>query len=217
MTRTILLTVASVCILLAGCQSSSMKPSITGWYNLFDGESLDGWTASENVGTFSVEDGTIRVNGARSHLFYTGEVMNADFKNFEWKADVMTMPKANSGMYIHTEFQESGWPKKGYEIQVNNSQKDWKRTGGLYGVEDIKVPPVSDKEWFTQHITVKDKRIIIKVNGKVTVDYTEPEEVIQNGQPGQASRKLSSGTIALQGHDPGSLVYYKNIKVKPLP
>ena len=217
MTRTILLTITCVCILLAGCQSSSMSSSETGWHNLFDGKTLDGWTASENVDTFSVEDGTIRVNGERSHLFYTGDVMNADFRNFEWKADVMTMPKANSGMYIHTEFQESGWPKKGYEIQVNNSQKDWKRTGGLYGIGDIKVPPANDKEWFTQHITVKDKRIIIKVNGNVTVDYTEPEEVSENGQPGQAGRKLTSGTIALQGHDPGSVVYYKNIMVKPLP
>jgi hypothetical protein len=27
-------------------------------------------------------------------------------------------------------------------------------------------------------------------------------------------RKLSSGTIALQAHDPGSLVYYRNIRVK---
>ena len=217
MTRTVLLTVASACILLAGCRSSTVSSSRTEWHSLFDGESLNGWTASENVDTFSVKNGTIRVKGDRSHLFYTGPVMNADFKNFEWKADVMTMPKANSGMYIHTEFQESGWPQKGYEVQVNNSQKDWKRTGGLYGVVDIKKPPVKDNEWFTQHIIVKDKRIIIKVNGNITVDYTESEEVSQNGQPGQAGRKLSSGTFALQGHDPGSVVYYKNIMVKPLP
>lgn len=216
MIRTSVSIMAGVCVLAAGCQSSSTNSSKPGWYSLFDGQSLKGWTASEHVDTFSVEDGCIVVNGDRSHLFYTGTVMNAEFKNFEWKADVMTRPKANSGMYIHTQFQESGWPRTGYEVQVNNSHKDWRRTGGLYGVVDIKESPVKDDEWFTQHVIVKGNRIMIKVNGTVTVDYTEPEAVSQNGQPGQAGRKLSSGTVALQGHDPDSVVYYKNITIKPI-
>jgi hypothetical protein len=216
MIRTSVSIMAGVCVLAAGCQSSSTNSSKPGWYSLFDGQSLKGWTASEHVDTFSVEDGCIIVNGDRSHLFYTGTVMNAEFKNFEWKADVMTRPKANSGMYIHTQFQESGWPRTGYEVQVNNSHKDWRRTGGLYGVVDIKESPVKDDEWFTQHVIVKGNRIMIKVNGTVTVDYTEPEAVSQNGQPGQAGRKLSSGTVALQGHDPDSVVYYKNITIKPI-
>jgi hypothetical protein len=216
MIRTSVSIMAGVCVLAAGCQSSSTNSSKPGWYSLFDGQSLKGWTASEHVDTFSVEDGCIVVNGDRSHLFYTGTVMNAEFKNFEWKADVMTRPKANSGMYIHTQFQESGWPRTGYEVQVNNSHKDWRRTGGLYGVVDIKESPVKDDEWFTQQVIVKGNRIMIKVNGTVTVDYTEPEAVSQNGQPGQAGRKLSSGTVALQGHDPDSVVYYKNITIKPI-
>jgi hypothetical protein len=216
MIRTSVSIMAGVCVLAAGCQSSSTNSSKPGWYSLFDGQSLKGWTASEHVDTFSVEDGCIVVNGDRSHLFYTGPVMNAEFKNFEWKADVMTRPKANSGMYIHTQFQESGWPRTGYEVQVNNSHKDWRRTGGLYGVVDIKESPVKDDEWFTQQVIVKGNRIIVKVNGTVTVDYTEPEAVSQNGQPGQAGRKLSSGTVALQGHDPDSVVYYKNITIKPI-
>lgn len=212
-----MLTVVGACVVLAGCMSSSNCPSRSGWYSIFDGETLNGWTANENVDSFSVQDGMIVVHGERSHLFYTGPYMNANFKNFEWKADVMTMPGANSGMYFHTAFQESGWPQLGYEVQVNNSHSDWKRTGGLYNVADIKEPPAKDNEWFTQHIIVDGNRIIVKVNCDVVVDYTEPEEVIQNGQPGQAGRKISSGTIALQGHDPGSVVYYKNIMVKPLP
>lgn len=194
-----------------------MNSQTSQWQSTFDGKTLNGWTANENVDTFSVQDGTIMVKGDRSHLFYTGPVMNADFTNFEWKADIMTMPNANSGMYFHTEYQDSGWPQKGYEVQVNNSHSDWKRTGGLYAVKDVKVSPAKDKEWFTQHIIVNGKRIIIKVDGVVTVDYTEPAEVSLNGQPNQAGRKISSGTIAIQGHDPGSVIYYKNIMVKPLP
>ena len=88
------------------------------WIPLFDGKTLDGWKASEHEGTFSVVDsqggnGQIRVNGMRSHLFYTGPVHAADFKNFEFSADVMTRPGANSGIYFHTAFQPTGFPAAG--------------------------------------------------------------------------------------------------------
>ncbi len=215
MTRTISFVAVSVCVLLCGCLSSKQKSAQ--WQNLFDGKTLDGWKASENKGTFSVQNGMILVKGDRSHLFYVGPVSGADFTNFEWKADVMTRPNANSGMYLHTKYQETGWPSKGYEVQVNNTHKDWRKTGGLYAVMDVKESPANDNEWFTQHVIVQDNRIIIKVNGEVTADYTESEEVAINGHPKMPGRKLSGGTIALQGHDPGSVVYYKNIMVKLLP
>ena len=185
-----------------------------GWVSLFDGKTLNGWKASDAPGTFSVTDGRIVVHGPRSHLFYDGPVKNHDFTNFEWKAEVMTTPGSNSGMYFHTLFQETGWPRKGYEVQVNNSHTDPKRTGGLYGVQDNYEAPAKDNEWFTQHIIVQGKRVIVKVNDKVLVDYIEPDNVQR--PPDMAERKLSSGTIALQGHDPKSIVYYRNIQVKPL-
>jgi type 1 glutamine amidotransferase len=204
-----------LCILFAGCQTVEKQYSeTTGWINLFDGKTLNGWKASENKDTFSVRDGMIVVDGPRSHLFYVGPLGNADFKNFEFKADVMTKPGSNSGIYFHTEYQETGWPDKGYEVQVNNTHSDWRKTGGLYAVQDVR-EGVNDNEWFTEHIIVQDKRIIIKVNGKTTVDWTEPEDwKPPEGMPG---RKISNGTFALQGHDPKSVIYYKNIMFKPLP
>jgi len=200
--------------LLAGCQSvESLSNKATGWQNLFDGKALDGWKASENKDTFSVRDGMIVVKGPRSHLFYVGPVENANFKNFELKADVMTEPGSNSGIYFHTEYQEEGWPNKGYEVQVNNTHKDWRKTGSLYAVKDVRQSLAKDNQWFTEHIIVQDKHIIIKVNGKTAVDWTEPEDFSLEDWP---RRKLSSGTFALQGHDPKSVVYYKNIRVRPL-
>ncbi len=186
-----------------------------GWQSLFDGKTLNGWRASENKDTFSVKDGMIVANGPRSHLFYVGPIENANFKNFEFKADVVTTPGSNSGIYFHTEYQETGWPSKGYEVQVNNTHSDWRKTGGLYAVEDVRESPAKDNEWFTEHIIVKGKRIIVKVNGKTTVDWTEPE----GWEPpdGMSGRRISSGALALQGHDPKSVVYYKNVMVKPLP
>jgi len=178
-----------------------------GWIKLFDGKSLEGWQVGENAQTFKVEDGAIVVFGPRAHLFYMGPVQNHNFRNFEYKATLMTKPGANSGMYIHTQFQEEGWPEKGYEIQVNNSHTDWRRTGSVYGIQDVKEAPAKDDKWFTQHIIVKGNKITVKVDGKTINEYTVPAE----------GGKLSSGTFAIQGHDPKSKVYYKDIMVKPLP
>ena len=183
------------------------------WINLFDGETLTGWTANENTSTFSIEDGMIKVDGPRSHLFYTGPVGNHNFKNFEWKADVMTRPGANSGMYFHTAFLDEGWPDKGYEVQVNNTHSDRRKTGGLYAIADVMDnPPAEDNTWFTQHIIVRDNRVVVKVNGEVTADYTEPADAERPDN--MSGRLLSSGTIALQGHDPESVIFYKNVMVR---
>jgi len=201
-----LLTCGVAVLLFITLSSQTVKTQNDGWINLFDGKSLDGWKASEHPATFSVADGSIVVYGDRAHLFYEGPVSNHTFKNFEFKADVMTTPGSNSGIFIHTTYQEEGWPSKGYEIQVNNTHTDWRKTGSIYAIQDVKEAPAKDNEWFTEHIIVQGKKITVKVNGKTINEYTEGE----NG-------KLSNGTFALQGHDPKSKVFYKNVMVKPLP
>ena len=206
------LTLIGACCLLLTAGFSIHQDSE--WISLFDGKTLDGWRASENPGTFSVEDGKIVVHGPRAHLFYEGPVENHDFKNFEFKAQVMTTPGSNSGMYVHTRYQDEGWPSQGYEVQVNNSHTDWRRTGSLYGIDDVKEQLVPDNEWYTEHIIVDGKHVTVKINGKTVVDYTEPDDLER--KEGDEKRRLSSGTVALQGHDPDSKVYYKDIMVKPL-
>src|SRR5262245_56030818 len=71
-------------------QTQTPKPDKDGFYSLFDGKTLDGWRASDKPGTFSIDNGAIVVNGPRSHLYYVGPIGDHNFKNFEWKADVMT-------------------------------------------------------------------------------------------------------------------------------
>lgn len=190
------------------------KSSSKGWISLFNGKNLDGWKVGEGAATFSVEDGCIKVAGPKAHLYYVGDVENHDFKNFEFKALVMTKPKANSGIYFHTKYQENDWPLNGYEVQVNNSHGDWKRTGSLYDIVNVMENYVQDNEWYTEYIKVEGKRVIIKINDTVVVDYTEPENPKREGD--RVYRVIKSGTFALQGHDPGSVAYYKNIMVKPL-
>lgn len=210
-----LITMLSVA-LLAACSSSKQTTSgqSEGWQRIFDGKTLAGWKVAENPATFSVQDGAIVVFGPRAHLFYDGPVGNHDFTNFEWKATVKTGSGANSGMFIHTAYQEKGWPAQGYEIQVNQTHSDWRKTGSVYSFQDVKEVFVKDDEWYTEQITVQGKKVTVRVNGKIINEYTEPDNVERKG--GDAKHLLSHGTVALQGHDPKSRVMFKDIMIRQL-
>ena len=184
-----------------------------GWISLFNGKDLTGWKANEKPDQWKVEDGAIVAHGDRSHLFYVGTDPNhpPEFKNFHFKAELMTEPKANSGIYFHTKWQNDGWPNTGYEAQVNNSHGDPVKTASLYNVEKNFTAPAKDNEWFTEEIIVEGKHIVTKVDGKTIIDYTEPDTLDREFP------KLDKGTFALQAHDPGSTVRYRKIEVKPLP
>jgi len=204
---------------LAGMLLLSLNSYAEEWITLFNGENLEGWTPSDDAASWKIEDGAIVTAGKTSHLFYSGDVMDHNFKNFEFSADVMTQPGSNSGIYIHTRFQDTGWPYDGYECQVLNSNGpgeyvEHKMTGSIYAIRNVWKTVVPDNEWFNYRIKVVGKTIQTFINGELAAEYTEPGEVYR--PESFAGRKLSSGTFALQCHDPASVVAYKNIKVMPL-
>ncbi|MGA2501206.1 MAG: DUF1080 domain-containing protein [Tepidisphaeraceae bacterium] len=197
-----------------GEEKPAPKPDADGLYALFDGKTLDGWKVGKGAEYWKVEDGQIVTRGGPSHLFYDGPLKDHDFKNFYLKAEVMTRPHANSGIYFHTKYQEAGWPSQGFEAQVNATHSDPKKTGGLYNIKDVmNVPPHEDDKWFIYEILVEGKHVVLKVDGKVTCDWTEPDPA----QPPSPGRIIKHGTIALQGHDPKSETHFKSILIKPLP
>ena len=217
------LTSAAPLLLLAVLQAGrgTVEPGFT---SLFNGKDFDGWTIAGPAETFKVEDGAIVANGATSHLYYTGPFRNHRFRDFELKVDVMTRAGSNGGIYVLTEYEETGgivratgrFPSKGFEIQVNNSHTDRVRTGSLYHVADVlDDSPAKDDEWFTEHIVVKGNTITVNVNGKQTVQWTQPADW-NGGREGPGRSITGPGTIAMQAHDPNSTVYYKNIRIKPL-
>ena len=193
---------------------SAAEPDDEGWVTIFDGTSLKGWKINENAETWKLEDGMLVAKGDRSHIFYVGD--DKPFQNFELKVDVKAASNSNGGIYFHTRFQETGWPRYGHEAQVNNTYKgDPKKSGSLYGIVDITEQHIPDDTWWTEHVIVKDGHITIKLNDETVVDHDEPAD--QKAFSDEFERRLGSGTFALQGHDPGSTVYYKNIRVKRLP
>ncbi len=202
-------------LLFSACNN---QETVGEWHNMFDGESLNGWEkAAENQQSFIVEDGTIKCSGDRSHLYYKG-----DYKNFEFEAEVKTLKKANSGIYIHTKYQPEDFPKNGYEIQINNSHRgpskqhpERRKTGSINGIRNIYYPFVNDNEWFKIRIKVVENYVEVFLNGTKVNEYAEPENPFR--WEGAENRKLSKGTIALQAHDPGSTTYYRNLRIKSLP
>jgi hypothetical protein len=197
-----------------------------GFVPLFDGKSLDGWTPQDPAlaDAFKVEDGAILTHGKFTHLFYSGPVNGARFKNFELRAEFKVGRTSNSGIFFHTENPGPGAAdgkqkkvEKGYECQIcgDSYTKDPKKTGSLYDVEDVKQSAAKEDEWSTYVIRVEGKHITLQVNGKTTVDYTEPTP--PNRKKGREGRVVSSGTFALQAHDPVSKCWFRNIRVKVLP
>ena len=195
------------------CSFATAMAQQDGWVEMFDGKSLAGWKANENKDSWQVKDGLLTCHGPRSHLFYVAD--EKPFKNFHFKADVKTTKGSNSGIYFHTKFLDTGWPKFGYECQVNVSHTDPKKSSGLYAVQDIADPGIKDDEWYTQEIIVTGKRVQLLINGKTMVDYTEPDNKPAFSK--DFERRLGEGTFCLQAHDPESVVYYRNLKVKRLP
>ena len=184
-----------------------------GWIEMFDGKTLSGWKVNENKDSWQVKGGELVCAGPRAHLFYVGD--GQPFKNFHFKAEVKTTKGSNSGIYFHTKYQETGWPRFGYECQVNITHKDKKKSSGLYSVKDVWDPPAEDGKWYTQHIIVEGKNIKLMIDDKLLVDYTEPEDKAAFSKAFE--RRLGSGTFALQAHDPDSVVHFRNLMVKRLP
>lgn len=174
------------------------KPDKQGWVALFDGKTLSGWTAPDPSGWNVTPAGEVVGQGKRSHLFSPNT-----YTNLEFKAEVKLNHRGNSGMYIRAALTP-GWPK-GYEAQVENTSPDSQKTGSLYNLAKVTEQLVQDDTWWTQHIIAIGNRIIIKVNDKIVVDYVDEKNMYQ------------AGHLALQQHDPGNHVTFRNLMVKPLP
>jgi hypothetical protein len=201
--------------------STAFATAAEEWIRLFNGKDLAGWKANDSSPErFTVADGMLKTSGGPAHLFFVGTDGKASFRNFELKAKVMTTPNSNSGIFFHTQFQAEGFPKQGFEAQINASEKDRKKTGSLHSILNIlDDPPHKDGEWFDYAIKVEGRRIILQVNGRTMVDWTQPpdwnpEVTMKKYYPG---RRIGDGTIAIQAHDPQSVVFFKDIFVRQLP
>ncbi len=192
------------------------------WIELFNGKDLAGWKANMRPLSFSVEDGLLKAHGRRgmSHLFYVGDKDDGfeTFRDFELQAEVRAEPNSNSGIFFHTDYElrNTKYLNKGYELQLNSTQKEKRKTGSLYAIVDLSESPVDETEWFNIRLRVKGKRIVVWINDSEVLDYTEPED--PDRPKGREKRLIDpkGGAIAIQAHDPKSVFYFRSIRVRRL-
>jgi hypothetical protein len=172
----------------------------------FSGEAKDG----KLIPLWLVKDGLLTGSGPHSHLF----TVKDDYTDFHYRVEAKINDKGNSGQYSRATLAP-GFPP-GYEAQINATGGDPIRTGSLYPDGRTKLPmfkkditvmntaPHKADEWFVQEVIAEGARIRILVNGKQTVDFTDP------------NKTHTKGRFALQGHDPGTVVTFKRVEWKPL-
>src|SRR5262249_13863797 len=150
---------------------------------LFNGKDLTGWKTHEDDPTiWEVKDGAMTARGLGNGHVYS---QRGNYENFVFRIEAKINDGGNSGQYFRARFQKS-FPA-GYEAQINATHKDPIKTGSLYpgfvrGREKqaelrpklvILECPHKPDEWFTQEVTADGNHIIIKVNGKTTVDFVD--------------------------------------------
>lgn len=214
LTGLLLLSAVAAALLVIGRPAGAgVKPDDEkGWTQLFNGTDLTGWKKHpDDRAKWEVKDGILVGSGQAGHLF----TEKGDFGNFHFKIEAKINDKGNSGQYFRAQYGKS-FPR-GYEAQINATHSDSIKTGSLYpafnanlSAEDqakitVKQALHKPDEWFTQEVIANRNHIIIKVNGKETVNFKDENNT------------FTKGHFAIQQHDPGSVVMvrkamYKDIK-----
>jgi len=182
------------------------------WQPLFNGRDLTGWkTHRSQPGNWRVKNGILIGSGRAASYLYTDR---GDFQDLHLRVEAQINDAGNSGVYLRAPFGPKLPSNKpvfpiGYEGQINSTHRDPNRIGSLYvGAEGAVVSVletlVRPFEWCTLEMIAQDNRIIVKVNGRTTADYTDRKH------------RFASGHIALQQHDPQTVVEFRKIEIKEL-
>ena len=204
LTMTALLFVADV------ARAQEFKP-------LFDGKTFEGWEG--NLDHFRIEDGAI-VGGSLKEKVPRNEFICAkkEYADFELRLQVKVIGKgANAGIQIRSRRIPDHHEMIGYQADVGIAWDNvwW---GKLYDESrrkkilaepesnDVIQKVLKPDDWNEYVVRCEGRRIQIWLNGKQTVDYTEPDKSIEQ-----------NGLIGLQIHGgPPSEAWYKDIKIKEL-
>jgi hypothetical protein len=183
------------------------------WVSLFDGKSFNGWDG--NYRYFRIEDKAI-VGGMTYAAIPRNQFLSAEetYKNFELKLQFKLVgDNTNAGVQIRTRRIPNHHEVIGYQADLGQHY-----TGCLYDESrrrkilaepdrDALAKVLKGGDWNDYVIRCEGKRIQLWINGYQTVDYTEPDNSIEQ-----------DGIIAVQIHGgPAGEAWYRNIKIKKLP
>jgi len=204
----------------ANAQGAKTKPDEKGFVTLFDGKSLTGWKLVRGRGPgYVVKAGVLvcPVDGG-GNLFTEKE-----YSNFVFRFEFKTEPGGNNGVGVRAPL-EGDAAYQGMEIQIlddghekyKGKIKPEQHHGSIYDVIPARTGYLKPAgEWNEEEIMAQGSRIRVKLNGMIILDAdlnNVREEVTLKKHPGL---KNKSGHIGFLGH--GSLVEFRNIRIKALP
>ena len=189
--------------LLVGADSAENE---VGFVSIFDGKTLEGWIP-ESTDRFSVRNGVIYQDGG------TGWLRSAkSYKNFELRGEYRTLNKgADSGILFRATTECSpkapNWPKKGYQLQVIDSDGNLMLFGhGALAKFDRKTDVLfaamkACGQWQTISLKVVNAHAEATLNGKV---ITLSDAIA-----------LTEGHLGLQGEN--GQFEWRCLRIKELP
>jgi len=187
---------------------------------LFNGKDLTGWSVIPGAkGNIAVEEGAIRIHGV-------GNLQSdAVFGDFLLQTEVRTNAQdVNSGIFFRSMPGRKGEAPNGYELQIHNGFAEGDRTkpndygtgfgtGALFRFHKARWVVPNDKEWFTMTLIAYKDRFASWVNGYQVTDWKDTRKPNENPRRG---KRLKAGHCILQGHDPGTDVSFRSLRVDSL-
>lgn len=183
---------------------------------LFNGRDLEGWDNSlaEASRSSVTSAGELRLQGGRGQLESAGR-----FADFVLRLDCRTGASGlNSGIFFRS---IPGQVMNGYESQIHNAMLDDNPekpadfgTGAIFRRQEARRIVARDEEWFTKTLIATGPHFATWVNGYQVCDWTDTRPPHENPRNGL---RLDSGTLILQGHDPGTDIYFRNLQAAELP
>ncbi len=109
----------------------------------------------------------------------------------------------------------------GYEVQICDASDRWHRTGAIYSLaKAVPVPQKSQSEWRTMIISLDGQRITVDIDGQrlSSFDASAADNPPRKNwfEPIRELKRPTQGYIGLQNHDPGDVVWFKEVSVRPL-
>jgi parallel beta-helix repeat protein len=181
-----------------------------GFKPMFNGKDLTGWiTHASERGNWRVEDGILIGPGPGSHLY----TLRGNYQDFHLRLKARINDGGISAVFTRCTlgaalpFNKPAIPA-GYGVVINSTHRRPDKTGSLWAgldeVARVRKTSVAPDQWFTLDIIAQKDHITVKVDGRTTADYSDPQ------------RRYERGHIALQEYEQTRIEYSK-IEISELP
>jgi hypothetical protein len=220
------------------CLASPACAEDDGWRPVFDGTAPDpeAWT-QVGGGGFSMVDGSLRTDPSPDGLgvlLYTKEKLGDCQIRVVYRSEDA---RDNAGVHVRVaddleklrapsdpDAETGAWfaVHHGYEIQICDAPDPLHRTGAVYSLAPATSrPEKAPEEWKTMIITLDGDLITVDVDGVRFSEFDPKADDLPPRtewyEPKREPTRPRAGYFGLQVHDPGDVVFFKEVSVRPLP